>query len=60
MDKKVEVKATYDKDSYRYHRYIVDEGQGIVGTIYIPKAENPICNEVLVKLQVLDLKMDLL
>ena len=31
------VTATYDKDSKRYHRYIIDEGQGIVGNIYIPK-----------------------
>jgi len=23
------VKATYDRDSKKYHRYIIDEGQGI-------------------------------
>ena len=31
--------ATYDQDSKRYHRYIIDDGQGIVGNIYIPKAD---------------------
>ena len=31
--------ASYDKDSKRYHRYIVDIGQGIVGNIYVPKSE---------------------
>lgn len=31
------ITASYDKDSKRYHRYIIDEGQGVVGNIYIPK-----------------------
>ena len=32
-----ELTATYDQDSKRYHRFMIDEGQGIAGTIYIPK-----------------------
>lgn len=32
--------ATFDQDSKRFHRYIIDEGQGIVGNIYIPKASD--------------------
>jgi hypothetical protein len=32
-----ELIATYDSDSKRYHRFMIDEGQGITGTIYIPK-----------------------
>jgi len=34
---KTEIIASYDQDSKRYHRYVIDEGQGIVGNIYIPK-----------------------
>jgi hypothetical protein len=32
-----ELIATYDSDSKRYHRFLISEGQGITGTIYIPK-----------------------
>ena len=32
--------ATYDRDSKRYHRFLIDEGQEITGTIYIPKDES--------------------
>ena len=32
-----ELIATYDSDSKRYHRFMIDEGQEITGTIYIPK-----------------------
>lgn len=32
-----ELIATYDSDSKRYHRFLIDEGQEITGTIYIPK-----------------------
>lgn len=52
MDKKVGVTATYDRDSKSYHMYIVDDGQGIVGTIYIPKDNDSIPKEVVVKLRV--------
>lgn len=52
MDKKVEVKATYDRDSKSYHRYLIDEGQKIVGTLYIPKDNDDIPKEVVVKLRV--------
>lgn len=51
MEDKKEVTATFDQDSKRYHRYIIDEGQGIVGTIYIPKGRE-IPREVVVNLRV--------
>ena len=51
MQEKKERTATFDQDSKRYHRYVVDEGQGIVGTIYIPKGKE-IPEEVIVKLRV--------
>ena len=46
-----ELTATYDQDSKRYHRYIIDEGQGVVGNIYVPK-NSEIPKEVMIKLQV--------
>ena len=51
MEKKVEVTATYDQDSKRYHRYLIDEGQGVTGTVYIPKKEEQIPEEIVIKLQ---------
>ena len=43
--------ATYDQDSKRYHRYIIDEGQGIVGNLYIPK-DSEIPKQVIINLRV--------
>ncbi len=51
MEKKKEITATFDQDSKRYHRYLIDEGQGVVGTIYIPK-EKEIPKEVIIRLKV--------
>jgi hypothetical protein len=34
-----ELTAVYDQDSKRFHRFLIDKGQGITGTIYIPKDE---------------------
>jgi len=34
------ITASYDQDSKRYHRFIIDEGQGVVGNIYFPKGED--------------------
>lgn len=33
----IQVSATYDQDSKRYHRFVIDEGQAVIGSIYIPK-----------------------
>ena len=51
MEKKKEITATFDQDSKRYHRYLIDEGQGVVGTIYIPKGKE-IPKEVIIELKV--------
>ncbi len=32
-----ELTATYDQDSKRFHRFTVDGGQEIIGSIYVPK-----------------------
>jgi len=37
-ENKKELMATYDKDSKRYHRYNIDEGQEITGSLYVPKS----------------------
>jgi len=49
--KPVSATATYDRDSKRYHRYIVDEGQAVVGTIYIPK-DKDVPKQVVIDLRV--------
>lgn len=45
--------ATYDQDSKRYHRYIVDTGKDadIVGNIHIRKGQD-IPKELIIKLRV--------
>jgi hypothetical protein len=41
MEKKIEVTAFYERDSKRYHRFVVRE-KGVIGVIYVPKtAESP-------------------
>ncbi|NIO83946.1 MAG: hypothetical protein GTN68_25660 [Candidatus Aminicenantes bacterium] len=42
--------ATFDRDSKRFHRFIIDEGQGIVGMVYVPKGED-VPDEVTVVLE---------
>jgi len=51
LEEKLVLTATYDRDSKRYHRYLIDEGQGVTGTVYIPKDEGHIPEEILIKLQ---------
>ncbi len=51
-----ELTAAYDQDSKRFHRYIIDAGQGIVGNIYIPKDTTEIPKELLIKLRVKEIK----
>jgi|GEM_PF-1457822 hypothetical protein len=48
--KQASIVATYDDDTKRMHRFIISEGQGFSGSIYIPKgAEIP--DSITVKLQ---------
>lgn len=48
--KQVSIVAIFDDDSKRFHRFIISEGQGVAGSIYIPKgAEIP--DFITVKLQ---------
>jgi len=45
------ITATYDKDSKRYHVFQLDEGQGIVGTIYFPRKGESVPDEVVIALK---------
>ena len=33
----IQITATYDADSKRYHRFLIDEGQEVSGAIYVRK-----------------------
>jgi len=50
-EKEVELTATYDKDSRKYHRFLIDEGQNIVGTLYVPKKQDDIPDKVVISLK---------
>lgn len=34
---KEKLSATYSRDTKRFHLYLIDEGQEIAGSIYVPK-----------------------
>ena len=35
----ISITATFNGDSKRFHRFMIDEGEGITGSIYIPKGK---------------------
>jgi len=37
----LEIVATYDQDSKRYHRYLIDPGQPVIGNLYVRKGDKP-------------------
>ncbi len=43
--------ATYDKDSKKFHRFLINPGQELVGTIYVPKRKE-IPKEVTITLEI--------
>jgi len=47
---KKDVTATYDHDSNGYHRFKVDRGQELTGTLCIPK-DKPIPDTVTIRLR---------
>jgi len=49
MDAKI--KAQYDKDTFRCHRYLIEESEGVKGTIYIDK-DKDVPKEIVIKLMV--------
>jgi excisionase family DNA binding protein len=50
MSEMPKVKAVYDKDTYRMHRYLIAEGQPVKGTLYIPKDTKDIPKRILIEL----------
>lgn len=41
-DKVMKITATYEKESKRFSRFLVDTNEeGIVGTLYFPKGKSP-------------------
>lgn len=46
-----QVIAIYDRDSKRYHRYVLDETQAIKGVLYVPKGQD-IPKQVVIKLTI--------
>ena len=42
--------AIYDQDSKRYHRFKIDESQGLTGTIYVSK-DKPVPDTVTIFLK---------
>lgn len=49
-EKNAIVEATYEQDSKRYHRFTINEGQGFVGNVYVPK-DKPVPDSVTVILR---------
>jgi hypothetical protein len=37
----MEVTATYDADTKRMHRYLIDAGQPVIGNLYVKKGDKP-------------------
>lgn len=42
--------ATFDGDSKRFHRFLIDAGQEITGAVYIPKGQE-VPGEVIILLR---------
>jgi hypothetical protein len=47
----IEATCTYDSDTKRTHRYFIDMGQAITGSLYFPKGSK-IPDSVILKLRV--------
>jgi len=45
-----EITATYDSDSKRYHRFLIDAGQVVTGAIYVSKKE-PVPDKLTIRLR---------
>lgn len=37
MDKQIEIRATFDSDTKRMHRFLIDNDQEVTGSIYFRK-----------------------
>ena len=46
----IQISATFDKNSKRYHRFLIDEGQDVKGAIYVSK-EKSVPDKVTIQLK---------
>jgi len=46
----LEITATFDDDTKRMHRFLIDGGQEVTGAIYIPKGKE-IPSKILIQLR---------
>lgn len=37
MSNEIKVTATFDDDTKRTHRFVIDDGQGVKGNLYFPR-----------------------
>lgn len=51
MEAQIQITCTYDTDTKRMHRFIIDAGQPVSGTIYVPRTAKP-PETVILKLRV--------
>ena len=47
----ISITATFDDDTKRMHRFIIDDGQSVTGTIYVPKDSTTMPETVIVRLR---------
>jgi hypothetical protein len=51
METEIQILASYDKDTFRTHRYLIDEGQVVKGSIYIAKDADAIPERIVIELK---------
>ena len=50
--KQAKIQAVYDKDTFRCHRYFVNEQDGIKGTLYVDKSMKEVPKEIIIEMKV--------
>lgn len=52
MTDNIKITAYYDRDTFRCHRYLIEEAEGVKGTIYIDKDVEKAPKEILIEMKV--------
>ena len=52
MTNAIKITAYYDKDTFRCHRYLIEEAEGVKGTIYVNKDCEQAPKEILIEMKV--------
>lgn len=45
------IEATFERDTKKFHRYVIDEGQLAIGTIYITKGVEAVPEELVIRMK---------